>query len=95
MIVAAAVRYKPALLPDATPLVIFVPAPARHSDILHALWQINRGAHSDCEQGFINDRGEFMNRTDAFVHAIACDQKFTERSTRWEGLHELYSEDLW
>lgn len=49
------------------------------------------------EEGFISNTGEFLNRTDAYVHAVQCGQ--LTQTTRWykedHGDRELYSEDLY
>ena len=49
------------------------------------------------EEGFITHTGEFLNRTDAYTHAMQCGQ--LTQTTRWykedHGDRELYSEDLY
>ena len=49
------------------------------------------------EQGFINNKGEFLDRTEAFKHAAECGQ--LAETTRWYKFDhndtELYSEDLY
>lgn len=60
----------------------------RHLDNKHTQWY---------EQGFINHKGEFLNRKEALAHAIECGQ--LSETTRWcqkDNNHfELYSEDLY
>jgi hypothetical protein len=48
-------------------------------------------------QGFINHKGEFLNRKEALAHAIECGQLTeTHRYYREDnGIDELYSEDLY
>jgi hypothetical protein len=96
MIVAAAVQYTNPF-DESEKLIISLPAPARHGDILKPLWNISRGAHSDCVQGFLTDAGLFLNRKEAYIHAIANAQPWCDNRP---GLHhgfenELFSEDLW
>jgi hypothetical protein len=81
--------------------------PARHHDILR---QINglydpeeRPFHTyEAEtQGFIDDKGKFYNRADAFKHCIEVGQPLARRQLLlkenkniYNG-EDLYSEDLW
>lgn len=44
------------------------------------------------DQGFITDKGVFLNRKDALQHAIECKQPMMFRD---ESSSELFSEDLW
>lgn len=95
MIVAAAVQINCA--------VISMAAPARHHDILRqiaGLYQPDDRPHWTYEnetQGFITDKGEFLNRRDAFQHTIDCGQGQPRRRKGAENYRgeELYSEDLW
>lgn len=95
MIVAAAVRINHA--------VISMAAPCRHHDILRQIAGLYDPADRphwtyECEaQGFITDKGEFLNRRDAFQHTIDCGQGQPRRrkgAANYQG-DELYSEDLW
>ena len=43
-----------------------------------------------CEQGFLNDKGEFLNRRDAAKEALECGQI---QKLNWPP--NLYSEDLY
>ena len=49
------------------------------------------------EQGFMTDRGEFFNRTDALKHALECGQlsATTRQFKKDRNEDELYSEDLY
>lgn len=49
------------------------------------------GYLKDGEQGFVTDTGEFLNRKQAFLHAIRSKQQFIREITG--GV--LTSEDLW
>ena len=99
MIVAAAIRYTipfpPEDFPYSAPLVFTMPRPARHGDITATVYLLNQGATIDAEQGFITDDGVFLNRRDAFIHAVANAQPWrADRGNRFNAT-ELYSEDLW
>jgi hypothetical protein len=64
----------------------------RHCDAFWILKEFGYNVNVDykqCKQGFLTDKGEFLNRVEAKKHAQACGQIVdTEFS-------ELYSEDLW
>ncbi len=99
MIVAAAVRINRC--------VCSMAQPARHHDILRQIASLfdpaERPAHTyEAEtQGFITDKGEFLNRADAFKHCLECGQGLPRRTRvlqenpRAYNGEELYSEDLW
>lgn len=60
----------------------------RSLDVTHKQWT---------EQGFINHKGEFLNRKDALQHALDCGQ-LSETHKYYQKDHnidELYSEDLY
>lgn len=59
----------------------------RHHNII---WTNPKGFFYNCEQGFVTDTGEFVNRFDAGKIAIACGQI---KALQWG--NELYSEDLY
>lgn len=86
MIVAAAIRMS-------NGLVVSMPAPHRHHDIIRMLNDayarpyLMRG-----EQGFLDDKGNFRNRIEAAEMAIAEGQLLDDRLL---APHSLYSEDLW
>lgn len=97
MITAAAIKFGN--------LVCHLPTPARHADVLRAVKQMFRG-RSDAGylrevQGFMTDKGEFLNREQAYTHALECGQGTPRRDSviasgyaAYNG-KELYSEDLW
>lgn len=62
----------------------------RHSDIFKNTLPL--GCLSDGEQGFITDKGEFVNRAEAYIIAKECNQIIRDLNTN-DGL--LYSEHLW
>lgn len=107
-IIAAAIRFpaKPdAYKPTVQDLILFVPAPGRHHNVLHSLWhqlkENDRGprhvrtddSYAGEVQGFLTDTGQFLNRKEAFKHVVECGQTLLVHPSRIEGT--LYSEDLW
>lgn len=99
MIVAAAIMINNA--------VISMAAPARHHDILRqiaGLYDPEERPHWTYEnetQGFITDKGEFLDRKEAWEHVSNCGQGAALRYARlrnepntYNGMN-LYSEDLW
>jgi hypothetical protein len=78
-----------------------LPQPNRHHHLIHAMhvkhgkqkaWQL-LGEH---EQGFLNDKGEFLDRQSAWYEAARCGQLSAERSRRnIDKARDLFSEDLW
>jgi hypothetical protein len=94
-IVAAAIRINHA--------VISMAAPARHHDILRQIAGLYDPqdrpdwTYENETQGFLTDKGEFLNRRDAFRHTVESGQGQPRRRTgamNYQG-GELYSEDLW
>lgn len=70
-----------------------LPQPKRHH---HVLWEISERSPmglimAEGVQGFLDNEGNFLDRTEALHHALACGQiekpKFQD--------NELFSEDLW
>lgn len=68
-----------------------LPKPYRHHDVICMIYNANgyRSVHG--EQGFLDDKGNFMNRRVALAHALECGQVLQENIR----FPELYSEDLW
>lgn len=67
----------------------------RHADaycIVHTLRPDVSTRYNQKNQGFLNERGEFLTRQEAWVEAHRCNQilNYEEAITG-----ELYSEDLW
>jgi hypothetical protein len=56
-----------------------------------------RVGYKEIAQGFIDHDGDFLNRQDAFKHAIECGQlsATTREYKKTNGEIELYSEDLY
>jgi hypothetical protein len=103
MIVAAAVRlparpdpYKP----EVQDLILFVPAPGRHHNVLHSLHHNFKApcgrapeSYAGEVQGFLTDKGEFLDRRAAYIHAQEHKQ-ILRQPGGYQG-DELFSEDLW
>lgn len=90
---------------DAARGVWSVPKPGRHHDVIHLMREagVRLVGHV---QGFLNDRGQFVDRRAAFQEALACGQVLppynptNPSQRRWDlGVdpepRELFSEDLW
>ena len=56
-----------------------------HAEIIN---NQSRGFFRNCEQGFVDDKGEFFNRGDAAQIAFNCGQIRYPKT-------ELFSEDIW
>ena len=69
----------------------------RHSDCFQVKHRLDNKHTQWSEQGFINHKGEFLDRKEALAHAIECGQlSVTHRYYRKDnGIDELYSEDLY
>lgn len=69
----------------------------RHSDC-YKTFRLMLPSHKSKEiQGFINHKGEFLDRKEAFEHAKECGQCNETQRYYWEDHNqdELYSEDLY
>ena len=67
----------------------------RHADAFYIISQLLDHDEIDkprTEQGFLTNKGEFLNRYDAMQHAIACGQLPPDADKECK---ELYSEDVW
>lgn len=95
MIVAAAIRIKG--------VVWTLPRPARHGHIIYAYVCVNgddsfvNAETKRDDQGFINDKGNFMNRAEAAEHFLACGQPYSDRCDikTLKKCKILFSEDVW
>ena len=66
----------------------------RHGDafyILHEFGYGPRQGYKEIAQGFLNEKGEFLNRVEAWYEAYKCRQLKMVDPT----CHALYSEDVW
>ena len=66
-------------------------------EILRDLGNAPRTGHKVLREGFINHKGEFLNRKEAFQHVNEIGQCSATQRWYWEdhGQEELYSEDLY
>ena len=70
----------------------------RHGNCLNTIAQLNSDwKNSSKIQGFINHKGEFLDRKEAFQHVKEMGQCNATQRYYWEdhGQEELYSEDLY
>lgn len=69
----------------------------RHADGFYLLQYFGRSKTDVAEQGFIDHRGAYLSRSEAFQHAIECGQlSATARYFKLQrGETELFSEDLY
>lgn len=99
MILCAAIKFHI----EETDCDVIVPG-RRHGDIYKIMKGLGYGpkkGYKEIEQGFITTAGFFLNRSDAFHHALECGQ--ISQTTQWykadhEGyihIPELFSEDLY
>ena len=108
MIIAAAIRFPlfDPHRPQVKDWIVHTSPPGRHHNCFQGLYQqfSDRGQadreRSDASyrgevQGFLTDTGQFLNRTDAMQHVIACGQPMLRKTLIGYQGPELYSEDLW
>ena len=70
----------------------------RHSDCFKIIQELGpQWCHTEKTQGFINHKGEFLNREEAFNHAKEIGQCNATQRWYWQDHNqdELYSEDLY
>jgi hypothetical protein len=85
MIVAAAIK-------AGRGMTCSMPKPCRHVDIQREM-EIGHGiAIAESDKGFLDDRGRFLGRHEAAVHACAAGQ-VKQQAINWN--LGLFSEDLW
>ena len=69
----------------------------RHSDCFKVIHRLDNKHTESKIQGFINHKGEFLDRKEALAHARECGQ--LSATHRWyqqdHNIDELYSEDLY
>lgn len=83
MITHVAVRYKGD--------VYALPKPYRHHHIIHQITMTTGDFLSEAaQQGFLDDLGTFLSRTEALAHAIQWGQTIRRTHSTL-----LFSEDLW
>jgi hypothetical protein len=85
-ILQAAIRYGE--------LVVTLPPPARHNDIIAAWYKQTRRISTSADvQGFLTSRGNFVSREIALQIAKDCGQPLIDHPSRHDT--KLFSEDLW
>ena len=96
-IVAAAIRYRNLRYPNGEEmpeLILSVPAPGRHHNCFHCLAALDRNLAQNLagceEQGFITDKGVFVDRDMAGWIASEAKQTLDGKPKS-----HLFSEDLW
>lgn len=74
----------------------------RHGDIFAQIKDLGfkpKEGYEEIEQGFINHKGEFLNRKEAYLHAKEigqiCDKIIYEREQPSSFGYNMISEDLW
>lgn len=82
-IVAAAVR--------ADIVTLSVPSPGRHHHVLHAMARLGMAVTGPEAQGFITNRGRFVDRKEGLWIAQKADQIKEKQGNP----NILFSEDLW
>jgi hypothetical protein len=68
-----------------------LPKPNRHHHIIHQIHLDTGDTDIIGDQGFLDDKGNFLDRATALVHARACNQ-LNDRPL-WDDW--LYSENVW
>lgn len=86
MIVAAAIKFQDA--------IVSVPRPGHHRHVLKACSGLGLTMEKAAQgvYGFLNHEGAFLNRLEALLEVLACDQPMLSRTGHALG---LFSEDLW
>lgn len=72
-------------------IVVALPQPARHGDIIEAIARFSRVEHVDGQQGFVTDKGRFVDRFEARDIARHAGQ-LLKRASKGP---VLFSEDVW
>lgn len=70
----------------------------RHADIIHTVYALTgkrtctrgHGCAGESEQGFVTNKGRFVDRREAMIIALAAGQVISDNPT-----DQLYSEDLY
>lgn len=92
MIAKACVIFRSKTAPDYD---IIIPC-HRHGDAFRIISYILRCCdidHFRTEQGFLTEKGEFLDRYEAYDEAVHCGQIADKRKSN--EAKELFSEDLW
>lgn len=72
-----------------------MPRPCRHHHIFNEMYEKYGIEHvSNEEQGFLDDKGQFINRREGLILARINGQLKPRQPGQYDG-DELYSEDIW
>ncbi len=71
--------------------VYSLPRPNRHHHVIQMIWDQTGLSVDNDTQGFLDDKGNFLNRKQAKLHATDCGQIINNTN------HSvvLFSEDIW
>ena len=71
-----------------------LPKPNRHHHVIRHILETNSHVDhiSGDRQGFLDDKGTFLNRREALAHALECEQVKDPTAIR---AGRLFSEDVW
>lgn len=72
---------------------VSAPPPARHYNIIHALFEYTKKRTLPQDQGFLTSSGRFVEREEALQIALASGQPMIQHLSRHAT--QLFSEDLW
>ncbi len=94
MILCAAI--KATFTRDGETLTVVVPG-CRHADIWELMADLRFPRDREEIEGFLDRNGKFLDRNEAFIHAVKCGQISATTLEHKENHFEtgLYSEDLW
>lgn len=94
MILCAAI--KTTFARDGETVTVIIPG-CRHADIWQLMAELKIPRDREEIEGFLDRKGEFLDRHEAFIHAVKCGQiSATTLEHKENHLEtELFSEDLW
>ena len=76
--------------------VYALPRPDRHHDVIRMIAQLNGvGIDGPDIQGFLDDKENFLDRRQAYIHAKEANQVLRKVDPGMYDGSVLYSEDLW
>lgn len=73
-------------------IIVSSPPPARHHTVMHVLYEHTQLVNSPADQGFLTDTGQYLDRYEAYIHAVKHGQL---PANGGKAPPALYSEDLW
>lgn len=77
-------------------VAVSLAAPARHHNIIHALFNVGLHQRGDDVEGFLTSIGRFVCRYEALSIALAREQVTPRGHERLaNGMQCLFSEDVW